>query len=406
MHPIFGDYSKTDARLALHAMTATDVSYAQGVEALYVHQYDLVRELLGSDGLQSARLTDPLLDALSPEKYRLHQPIKRFFSLWPVFSHGPHHQRVRAALRPVLDRDATLAAVTGMRPDCRELLTGLGASRAEIDWVAQFARPYAVALLGRLIGVPAATVHDLLGPTGRVMTYLSKPLSLHDDELAHDVRDALAAIVEMVRDEILERPRSPLAEALARLAAGGESGPEIAAAVTTQIITGTLDPLVAVLTDAVLLYPRQAVPAAGTAGGTAEPVTEVLRLSCPIRFAPRYVNRPLEVAGHRLGPGDRVILGLASANLDPRRYDDPLTPRTDRSGPPHLAFGQGAHYCLGAPLARFATGELLDTLAGDDVEVRVDHASLVRDRHLPISKVLALRVRVTRPEHRRHASPA
>ncbi|MFY1638109.1 cytochrome P450 [Solwaraspora sp. WMMB335] len=391
-------------------MTDTETSYAPGMNALFVHRYDLVRELLGSDALQNARLADPLLDALAPEKYRLHQPIKHFFGLWPVFSHGAYHQRVRAALRPVLDREATLAAVAGMRPDCRDMLVGLAVATPAgngVDWVADFAHPYAVALLGRLFGVAPATMRELLGPTSRVMTYLSKPLSLHDDELAHEVRQALAVMVALVGDEILESPRSALARALAVLAADGELGHQVATAVTTQIITGTLDPLVALLTDTLLLFPataptggaRPADPAghpAGHPGTSAGAVAEDLRLSCPIRFAPRHVNRPVEIAGNRLGPGDRVILGLATANLDPHRYDDPLACRIDRPGPPHLAFGQGAHYCLGAPLARWATGQLIEVLASGAVEIDVDRASLVRDRHLSISKVLALRVRVTR----------
>lgn len=388
MHPIFGDYSAVDARRALHGMTATETSYAPGMDAVFVHRYDLVQELLRSDALQSARLSDPLLDALSPRQYALNQPIKHFLGLWPVFSHGPRHQRVRSALQPVLDRDATLAAVAPMTPTARDMLAGL-AGAGELDWVGAFAHPFTVALLGRLLGVPAGTVHELLVPVGRVMTYLSKPLSLQDDELARDVRAALDRIVATVRAEILHAPRTPLAAAMARLSAEDEAGPELGAAVTTQLITGTLDPLVSLLTDTVLLHQ----PAARTVNGSpAGAVAESLRLSCPIRFAPRYANRPVEIAGHRLDAGDRVILGLASANLDPARYDDPLAYAGDRAGPPHLAFGRGVHYCLGAPLARWATGELVAALAEHPVRADVD--SLVRDRHLSISRVLALRVRV------------
>jgi cytochrome P450 len=395
MHPIFGDYSIADANLALHRMTEEETSFEPGMRALFVHRHDLVRELLGSDALQNARLADPLMAELPPEKYRLHQPIKHFFSLWPVFSHGTYHQRVRAAVRSALSRESTVSVVSAMRPSCDDLLSGL-AGPAGVDWVDEFARPYAVALLAQLFGVPVTTFSELLGPTDRVMTYLSKPLSLHDDELAVETLSALAAITAVVRDEILAQPRTPLAQAVAHLAADVESGAEVAAAVTTQIITGTLDPLVTLLTDTLILLEGRKSTAS-----VAELAEESLRLSCPIRFAPRHVNRRLVVDGRQLDRGDRVILGLATANLDPHRHTDPLEFRPERDETPHLSFGLGSHYCLGAPLARWAAEELVRALTGGALSVTVDASSLVRDKHLSISKVMALRILVasTKDDH-------
>jgi cytochrome P450 len=61
---------------------------------------------------------------------------------------------------------------------------------------------------------------------------------------------------------------------------------------------------------------------------------------------------PTSVGDLRLEPGEGVVCGLAAANRDPRYVDDPDTLLLARGAPTHVAFGNGIHYCLGAPLAR------------------------------------------------------
>ncbi len=66
----------------------------------------------------------------------------------------------------------------------------------------------------------------------------------------------------------------------------------------------------------------------------------------------RIVLEPMELHGAALKPGDRVALLYASGNRDPHKFDQPDTLNLGRDPNPHLTFGLGIHYCLGAPLAR------------------------------------------------------
>jgi cytochrome P450 PksS len=76
----------------------------------------------------------------------------------------------------------------------------------------------------------------------------------------------------------------------------------------------------------------------------------------------RYALQHVEVADVTIPPGSLVLAVLGSANRDERRFAQPNTLDVARTPNPHLAFGQGAHYCLGAPLARLEGRIAISTL--------------------------------------------
>lgn len=99
-------------------------------------------------------------------------------------------------------------------------------------------------------------------------------------------------------------------------------------------------------------------------------VEEVLRLPLPVpqiadagaTGLPRWANAPIELNGLRISPGELVLLDLQGANLDAAVFERPDTLDLARTANPHLAFGHGPHFCLGAPLARLELRTLFDSL--------------------------------------------
>jgi cytochrome P450 len=92
-------------------------------------------------------------------------------------------------------------------------------------------------------------------------------------------------------------------------------------------------------------------------------VEETVRLESPFKFHYRAVRRACELGGAQLQPGDRLMLLWAAANRDPAVFEDPDALRLDRPHPKqHLGFGRGAHFCIGAPLARLEARVLLEEL--------------------------------------------
>ncbi len=92
----------------------------------------------------------------------------------------------------------------------------------------------------------------------------------------------------------------------------------------------------------------------------------------------RYATEPLTVGGRRIGAGDPVLVVLAAADRDPARFADPDILDLARRDNPHLGYGHGIHYCLGAPLARLEARTALAALLTrlPDLRLAVDPTEL------------------------------
>jgi cytochrome P450 len=125
-------------------------------------------------------------------------------------------------------------------------------------------------------------------------------------------------------------------------------------------------------------------------------VEEIVRWTTPVNYMMRTTSRDTVLAGQPIRAGDRLLLFYASANRDEDVFDDPFAFRVDRSPNPHLGFGIGEHFCLGAHLARKSQRALFAELIGRLEEVELDGpverlaASFVAGiKHLPLRYRLA-----------------
>jgi cytochrome P450 PksS len=88
----------------------------------------------------------------------------------------------------------------------------------------------------------------------------------------------------------------------------------------------------------------------------------------------RYAREDVTIAGVTIPRGALVYAAIASANRDEQRFPNPDTLDITREPNKHLAFGQGAHYCLGAPLARMEGQIAIDTLLRRHADIRLSVA--------------------------------
>jgi len=100
-------------------------------------------------------------------------------------------------------------------------------------------------------------------------------------------------------------------------------------------------------------------------------VEELLRYDGPVKATFRWAKREAELGGKTIKEGDRMLLVLAAANRDPRKFDNPDELDIARTPNPHVAFGHGIHVCLGAPLARLEAQEAFLALSQRFPQIRL-----------------------------------
>jgi cytochrome P450 len=120
-------------------------------------------------------------------------------------------------------------------------------------------------------------------------------------------------------------------------------------------------------------------------------VEEIVRWTTPVNYMKRTVARDVELRGQELREGDELALFYASANRDEEVFDEPFSFRVDRDPNPHLGFGIGEHFCLGANLARRSQRALFRELVTrlESVELtgapqQIHSSFVVGLKHLPI----------------------
>ncbi len=281
----------------------------------------------------------------------------------------PEHTRLRATCRHAFtarevarlrDRAAALA---------RELVDA-AACRENFDAVADLAVPYTLRMICELLGVPYADSDRFRGwaEAGLATTAITEA-----ERIA-----ATGCMWEYIADLVARRRREPAADLISAMLAAGERGvrdEELVVIVMTALVAGyetTSTQLPNFLY--LLLSERDRWEGLATNPklvGTA--VEELLRFA-PLEAngaSPRYAKVDVVLSGTRIPAGAPVVAATVAANRDPRVFAEPARLDLARDPNPHLGFGIGAHFCLGAPLARLELRVALDVLVATLPELRL-----------------------------------
>lgn len=298
---------------------------------------------------------------------------------WIVFADPPRHTR----LRKLADYAFRPAAVERMRGWITalvdELVDEVG-DGGEIDFVERFARPLPVRVICDLFGVPAANRADLTRWSDDMLTVLFGAMHLPDRHARAE--RSFREFSEFLQTVIAERRADPRDDLVSDLIAARERGDvldeeEIVATCILLLFAGheTTRNLLANGLKAILETPRARSAIAADPTVMPAAVEEILRFDGPMKGMWRQATETLEYDGDRIEPGERVLLMQASANRDPRRFDDPDTFDIARPSNRHVGFGYSIHYCLGANIARLEGALGLEAFLR-----RFPNASLATDR--------------------------
>jgi cytochrome P450 len=267
----------------------------------------------------------------------------------------PDHSRVRRLVAKAFTPrrvEELRSTVQGIMDDLVEEVAG----ESEFDLIARLAEPLPVTVIAELLGIPESDRHHLRPWSAEICRmYELKPTE-------EDARAASAAAVEFsdyLRNLIAERRRRPTDDLIGGLVQVVDQGDRL----TEDEMIGTCVLLLNAGHEAsvnvtgngwwaLFRNPDQLALLREDPSLVPRAIEELMRYDTPLQMFERWVLETVEIAGVSVAKGQELALLFGSANHDPAVFDQPDALDVTREHNPHMAFGAGIHFCLGAPLAR------------------------------------------------------
>jgi len=309
------------------------------------HHADVV-ELLRDDRFSADRT---LSERFRPPPPHRRRPGKSMLVVDP-----PDHTR----LRNLVNKAFTPRMVERLRPRIEGITTEIldragGADR--FDLVTEFAYPLPVIVIAEMLGVPAKDRTAFQQWSAILVRGLDPMVGEDEQEAVFDARDAL---LDYLRGVLAERRREPQEDMLTSLIAAEESGDmfsegELLAMCNLLLVAGHETTVNLIGNGVLALFenPDQLDRLRRDPDLIRTGADELLRYTSPVQWTGRVATAEIEMGGRTIQPLQSVTGILAAANRDPDVFSDPDRLDLGRHPNPHLAFGRGIHFCLGAPLA-------------------------------------------------------
>ncbi len=332
-------------------------------KAWLVSRYDDVTLVFKDDRLVKNRQS-----AMTPEQIRKLPWTPGLFKALETTlldQDAPNHTRLRALIhkaftpRLIEQMRGRIEALAHELLDAAERKAG----KQGVDLIRDYALPLPLTIIAEILGVPSVDRNKFHHWTRLVVESEAHPNLLV-------VIPALWRCMNYLRRLFKERRANPQDDLITALVQAEEAGDklsedELLAMVFVLLVAGheTTVNLIGSGTLALLEHPSQLAKLRSDPTLIQSAVEELLRYTCPVELATeRYTREAITIAGVTIPRGELVLAVIASANRDETYFTSPDDLDIQRANNRHLAFGLGAHYCVGAPLARLEGQIAINTL--------------------------------------------
>jgi cytochrome P450 len=349
---------------------AAPVFYEVDHERWFVTRHEDVRSCL-----RDKRLGRNFRHVLAPEEIGVPPLDPRWQAFWDVerwsllWLEPLEHTRIRKLVAAAFTPRSVEALREPARKLAREIL-GPFAETGELELLYDFAQPYSIAVICRMLGVPLDRHRDLLDWSHRMVKMYEFDVP---QEAAEGASRAAAEFRDYVGELIAERrahPRDDMVSALveARVDGGRLSDDEIVSTVIVLLNAGH-EATVNTLGNGMLAFARRPDQWQRVVRGDVAPsaaIEEMIRYDPPLQLFERWVLADgFAIGDKRIPRGAKIAMLFGAANRDPRVFEAPDEFDVAReNAAQHIGFGGGIHVCIGAPLARIELEAAVEALRG------------------------------------------
>lgn len=360
------DPHPTYAHLRADAPAYCRVSRDGAARMWFLTRYDDVAAALRDD----RRFVKDAAATLTAAEQFAHPPAPLLYRLLThhmLNTDGDAHARLRA----LVNKAFSARQVEQMEPRLRTIAHDLldrAAPRGEMDYVDDFALPFSIAVIAELLGIPSRDRHRFRA-WSHILVAPSTDAARNERKTAR-LAQVMQDFVDYLQDIFAARRRTPQPDLITSLLDAEDAGDrlsteELFSMILLLTVVGHETSVFLLANQTLTLLTHPAVLAAVRSDRSliAPVIEEVIRYEGPVeRATMRFAAAEIALHGATIRRGDAVSLVLASAHRDDRAFARPDVFDPARTGARHLGFGLGAHYCLGAPLARLEARVALDTL--------------------------------------------
>ena len=313
--------------------------------------------------LRDKRLGRNFRHVMTPEEIGVPPLDPRWQAFWDterwslLWLEPPDHTRIRKLVAAAFTPRSVEALREPAGELARELLEPL-AEAGEMELLYDFAQPYSIAVICRMLGVPLDRGRDLLDWSHRMVKMYEFDVPLQAATAANEAAAEFRDYIQGLIGERRAQPRADMVTALveARVEGGRLSDDEIVSTVIVLLNAGH-EATVNTLGNGMLAFAhrpdqwRRVVRGQVSAAAAAE---EMIRFDPPLQLFERWVlTDEFAIGDFQIPRGEKIAMLFGAANRDPRVFERPDEFDVGReNAAQHIGFGGGIHVCIGAPLAR------------------------------------------------------
>jgi cytochrome P450 len=280
---------------------------------------------------------------------------------WMVFMDPPRHSKLRA----LITKAFTPRVVAGLEPRIRSLARELldkNMERGVMDLAGDFSIPLPMMVIAGMIGIPPEDWPRFRRWSDAILKLSHTVRGMKTEEAESSAQDYFAVTAEMkayLPGLIEPRLKNPQDDLLTKLIEAEVDGVRLSEdeilGFFQLLVVGGQETTTNLINNAILCFmenPEQLARLRAGPEGLPLAIEEVLRYRSPFQFIYRGTLQDVEMHGKTIPKGKLVLVMLGSANRDPKHFKEPNRFDITRDPNPHLAFGHGIHFCIGAPLSR------------------------------------------------------